>query len=270
MKNSIKPYLTFTKNSIERQLSYRANSLIFFLGEVVLLAVNFFLWRAIYRSSSESIIKGFTINEMMVYVVLSFITVIFAGNSISNSIYTEVKDGSVATYLIKPIEYEKRYFFEKLGTLLYEFVTIFIVGFVIVIVMCLKNDIKLTIVGVAFYFVSAILSFFISFFYYYSFGLLSFKITNMWGLSQIMGAIMDLLSGILVPLVFFPEIIQKVLDFLPFKSMVYTPCMIFLNKMTTGEMIYALGIQIIWVVILGFGARMLWKTLIKQLTILGG
>lgn len=270
MKKSIKPYLTFTKNSIERQLSYRANSIIFFLGELMLIAVNFFLWLAIYKSSSESVIKGFSLNEMMVYVILSFITTVFTGDSISRSIYNEVKDGSVATYLIKPIEYEKRYFFEKLGALLYDLVIVFVTGFAVVITMCIKYDIKITLFGTIFYFISALLSYIISFFYFYGFGLLSFKITNMWGLGQIMEAVMQLLSGMLIPLVFFPETIQKIFDFLPFKSMIYTPCMIFLNKLSTGEIIYSLGIQIVWIVILGFGARMLWKTLVKQLTILGG
>ena len=35
----------------------------------------------------------------------------------------------------------------------------------------------------------------IKFYYSYCFGLLSFKITNMWGLSQVMGAISTVKSG---------------------------------------------------------------------------
>lgn len=270
MKKSMKPYLTFTKNSIERRLSYRANSLVFFLGDIVIIAVSFYLWLAIYKSSPDSVIKGFSLNEMMVYVVLSFITTVFTGNEISHSIYNEVKDGSIATYLIKPIEYEKRYFFEAIGALIYNFLLVFIVGFAVVMFLSIKNSIPITFLGVVLYFVSSLLGFIISFFYYYGFGLLSFKITNMWGLGQIMGAVSQLLSGALIPLVFFPHFVQKLFDFLPFKSMVYTPCMMFLNKLSSEEIIYSIGIQVVWIVIMAVVARLIWRSLIKQLTILGG
>lgn len=80
------------------------------------------------------------------------------------------------------------------------------------------------------YFLSIILGVFINFYFSYIFGLLSFKITNMWGLSQIMGAIINLLSGMLIPISFFPLWAQKIVNFFPFSSTIYTPSMIFLGK----------------------------------------
>ncbi|MDU3351573.1 MAG: hypothetical protein E7E72_15900, partial [Clostridium sp.] len=67
----IKSYLTFTKNTFQKSLSYRANAIIFFLGDLMLLFVTFYLWKAIYRSSNSMIIKGFNLNEMIVYVLIS-------------------------------------------------------------------------------------------------------------------------------------------------------------------------------------------------------
>ena len=120
------------------------------------------------------------------------------------------------------------------------------------------------------YFVSSFFGFLVNFFFGYSFGLLAFKITNMWGMSQIVQAIFQLLSGALIPLTFFPGLIQKLLDFLPFKSIIYAPCMMYLGKFSCNEIIFTLGIQIIWVVILYFVSKLIWNALIKQLTILGG
>ena len=77
-----------------------------------------------------------------------------------------------------------------------------------------------------------ILGMLINLYYSYAFGLISFKITNMWGLSQIMGAVSQLLSGTLIPIVFFPKAIQWIFNFLPFSSMIYTPTMIYLGKLT--------------------------------------
>lgn len=270
MKNSIKPYLTFTKNSLERQLAYKANSIIFILGDVMILLVTFYLWLAIYGSSSDSVIKGFSLNEMMVYVVLSFVTSAITQADLVSAIYREVKDGSIATYLIKPIDYGKRMFFENLGNLIYNYICVFIIGFAIVLFLTFRYDIKLTALSVVLYFVSSFLGFLVNFFFSYSFGLLAFKITNMWGMSQIVQAIFQLLSGALIPLTFFPDLIQKLLNFLPFKSIIYAPCMMYLGKLSCGEIIFTLGIQIIWVVILYFVSKLIWNVLIKQLTILGG
>ena len=270
MKNKIKPYLTFTKNSLERSLAYRANSIIFILGDVIILLVTFYLWLAIYGSSNDSVIKGFSVNEMMVYVVLSFVTSAITQADLVSAIYREVKDGSIAAYLIKPIDYGKRMFFENLGTLIYNYICVFLLGFSIVLFLTFKYNIKLTVASVVLYFVSSSLGFLVNFFFGYSFGLLAFKITNMWGMSQIVQAIFQLLSGALIPLTFFPGIIQKLLNFLPFKSIIYAPCMIYLGKFSNSEIIFVLAVQIIWVIILYFISKAIWNALIKQLTIIGG
>lgn len=270
MKRKVKPYLTFTKNTLERTLTYRANSIIFFLGNLLLIAVTFYLWLAIYGSSSEKIIKGFSLHEMIVYVILSFIVSVITHAQITSEIYREVKDGSIATYLIKPINYERRLLFESFGSLLYNFLLIFLAGFIIVLVLSFKYSLDINFGNVLLFFISTLLGFVINFFYSFAFGLLSFKITNMWGLAQIMSAILDLLSGALIPLVFFPNVIQKFLDFLPFKSMIYTPCMIYLGKLQAADIIKSFAIQVIWIIILYAIARAIWNALIKQLTILGG
>ena len=62
----------------------------------------------------------------------------------------------------------------------------------------------------------------------------------------------------------------RIFNFLPFSSMIYTPTMIYLGKLTGIELIKAIGIQIIWLGILIVVARVMWNTLIKKITILGG
>jgi ABC-2 type transport system permease protein len=120
------------------------------------------------------------------------------------------------------------------------------------------------------YLISTLLGILINFYFSYSFGLLSFKVTNMWGMSQIMDAIVRLLSGALIPISFFPGVIQKIIFILPFSSLIYTPTMIYLGKLTGLEVVKALSLQIVWIIVLAAIAKLLWKTMVKQLTILGG
>lgn len=236
----------------------------------MLLFVTFYLWKAIYRSSDSMIIKGFSLNEMIVYVLISFITAVIVNADICYLISREVKDGSIAINLIRPINYQKRMFFESLGNLMYNFIIVFFIGFVVVTMIQIRYSRKISMVNTILYFVSIFAGFLINFYYSYMFGLLSFKITNMWGLTQIMNAISQLLSGALIPMVFFPSWMQWMFNFLPFSSMIYTPSMIYLGKLTNIEIIKAISIQFLWVIILMIIGRQMWKALIKELTILGG
>lgn len=267
---NLKTYLPFATNTFQRLISYKANVLIFIFGESLMLAVTYYLWKAIYGSSTGASIHGFSFNEMIIYLFISFLTNLIISVDIGSDISREVKDGSIAINLIRPISYEKRMFFQSLGTIFYNFIFIFIGTFLITTTMFYRFFGYISIVNILFYFISMILGILLNFYFSYIFGLLSFKITNMWGLSQITQAIVQLLSGIMIPIVFFPVWAQPLFKFLPFSSMVYTPTMIYLGKLNDFEILKALTVQGIWIIILMLIAKIMWKKLIKTLTILGG
>jgi ABC-2 type transport system permease protein len=83
-------------------------------------------------------------------------------------------------------------------------------------------------------------------------------------------ALLSFLTGQLIPISLFPIAAQKVFDFLPFSSMVYTPVMIYLEKYTETELLVALGRQFIWVLILYWLGSVIWKQVVKRLVVLGG
>ena len=249
--NRYKPYIPFARNVFQRLISYKANVLFFMFGDLLMLAVTYYLWKAIYESSNESILNGFGFNEMIIYIFISFITSVMISVDISHDISREVKDGSIAINLVRPLNYEKRMLFQGLGSILYNFIVIFIITFSITTILYYKFFGYVSIVRILLYFFSV-------------------KITNMWGLSQIMQAIVNLLSGMLIPIAFFPEWAQAIINLLPFSSSIYTPTMIYLGKITGVDIIIALGLQIFWVIVLMIISKIMWKALIKNLTILGG
>ncbi|MGM9975054.1 MAG: ABC transporter permease [Clostridiaceae bacterium] len=269
-RSKFKTYLPFTLNVFQRQLSYKGNVLMFLLGEAMVLAVTYYLWRAIYVSSSSAIIEGFTLKEMIIYVLISFLTALMTSADITYEINMEVKSGSIGINLIRPVSYEMRMFFQALGTFFYNFIIVFILAFTLITLLFYSYGEGLSLGNILLYIVSLLLGFIINFYYSYAFGLLSFKITNMWGMSQVMGAIMRLLSGALIPITFFPKVIQSIIGFFPFSSLIYTPTMIYLGKLAGAELIKALALQLFWVVIMAMIARLIWKALVKNITILGG
>ena len=247
--NGIRPYLPFTRNVFQRLISYKANAILFMFGDFLMLAVTYYLWKAIYGSTIETVLNGFTFNEMIIYLFISFLT---------------------SVMISVDINYEKRMFFQGLGNVLYNFVIIFIIAFSVTTFLFYKFFGYISILRIFIYFISIILGIIINFYFSYIFGLISFKITNMWGLSQIMQAIINLLSGTLIPIAFFPKWAQVINNFLPFSSAIYTPSMIYLGKINGMDILFALGLQLFWAIILMIVGKKMWKCLITSLTILGG
>lgn len=83
-------------------------------------------------------------------------------------------------------------------------------------------------------------------------------------------ALLAFLTGQLIPISFFPEILQNIFQYLPFSSMIYTPVMIYLGKYTGQTLYFMLLRQFIWVILLYVLGSLIWKKVTKRLVVLGG
>lgn len=272
LRQSFRIYKPFAVGRLQELLAYKWSFYLFIVSSLFNVFVMYYLWKAIYNSSSNPSINGFTLNEMIVYIFMSFITSNLVWVGVTRDIGTEVIEGTIAMNLIKPINYQIRLLYSSLGNMLFKFM---VPGLPIWIVMVIVRYIRLgelppSPIIIVTYLVSVVLSFGIMFLFDFCFGLLSFYTTYIWGLNLAKQAILGFLTGQLIPLSFFPEVVQKVFDFLPFASMNYVPVMIYLNKMSTQKVLFSLGVQVIWILLLYLLANCLWSRVIKRITILGG
>jgi ABC-2 type transport system permease protein len=227
---------------------------------------------AIYGSSTNQVLGGLTQSEMIVYIFMSYIATGLISISISGEIGFNVVEGSIASNLIKPIDFRTSLIFKAIGTMVYRF---FIPSlFVWIGLECykvFKLGLPVTdIINIILFFVSCILSFLIYVLFDFCFGMLAFYTTYIFGMAIVKNAILSFLTGQLIPLSFFPEAAQKIFAYLPFASMNYVPVMIYLGKYSGNDMIFAIGRQIVWVVILFSLGSLLWNRITKRLIVLGG
>jgi ABC-2 type transport system permease protein len=114
------------------------------------------------------------------------------------------------------------------------------------------------------------LGFIVSYLMNFCFGILAFYVTNMWGLSHLKEAALLFFSGQLIPIAFFPEAVQKIMQFFPFSSLNYIPVLIYLKKVSGIELLKALGVQFLWIALLFLLSKWMWNRAISKLVILGG
>lgn len=272
LEKKFKLYWPFARGVVQSIMTYRVNFFMFVLGNLVRTFVIYYLWKAVFISSSKGIMNGFSLDDMIIYVFISSLTAGTISTGTEQDIGSEVKDGSIAMNLIKPISYRVRMLFMSLGGFIYQFVFVLLpIWFGILAVRYITvKEIPPSFKTIGFYFLSMILGFLVNYLMNFSFGLLAFYVTNMWGISHLKEAALLFFSGQLIPIAFFPQLLQKIVRFFPFSSLNYIPVMIYLNKLTGTALVEALLIQILWIAILYALSQVLWKKAINRLVILGG
>lgn len=269
---SFKDYWPFSASVIQRRLRYKISFFMRILGGLIQVLIMYYLWMAIYDSSPSGSLYGFTRIDMITYIVISYITSKIISVNVEWTIAGEIRDGSIAINLIRPINYFKRLFYESLGEITLQLFTVVLPLWLIFI------SIKSFIYSEPFpnlwtlilFIISLFLGYVTLYLFNFIFGLSSFYVTYIWGFMVLKDTIFKFISGALIPLIFFPKIIGDILKFLPFSSLNYTPVMIYMEKFTGKELILSLSVQAIWIVILYMIVTLLWKNSIKRLTILGG
>lgn len=268
----VRMYSLFAGSAVQTVLTYRINFYLFILGGILKTFVAYYLWKAIFNSTSMTSLNGFTLNEMVVYILMSIITARLLGSEVDMVVAAEVQQGSIAINLIRPISYRLRLFFMSLGDAISGFITVAMplwAGLVVIRYVTVKEPIP-DIQTLMAYLFSLILAFIIQFLFNYCFGMMAFYVTYMWGLSFLKRAVISFLSGQIIPFAFFPLRLQWLMNFVPFGSTNYIPVMIYLKKYTGMQALTAIGIQALWVIVLFIASHLVWKNAVRHLTILGG
>lgn len=272
MGKSLKVYLPFAANELKRQMAYRGAFYLFIVISLFGSFISYYLWMAIYGSSNQAALGGLTQSEMVVYVFMVYVTSSVVTISIADWVSDDVVKGTVAMNLIKPIDYRMSLISRASGNMIYRFLvpSVFIwIGVEIYKVKVLGLP-AVTVRGIFLYLLSCIMSFLIYVLFDFCFGMVAFFTTYIFGMLMAKEALLGFLTGQLIPISFFPAVLQKVFDYLPFSSMVYTPVMIYLGKYTGDTLWFMLFRQAIWVVILYVMGSIIWKKVTKRLVVLGG
>ena len=272
MKRKLRIYCPFINAGIQEVATYRVNWIFYMLGQALSCFVTYFIWAAVYRSGGGGVMKGFTMPQMVVYIVLMFLTGTIIASDAAYSVGEEIRDGSIIMRMIKPVSYNATFLFQELGNKLPTAVAISLPMIIAVEVIrtAMSGLFQFNVISLLLYIVCCILAYLISFYFNICFGFIAFVIKYLWGANMMKNAVVGFLSGVIIPLSFMPDVIEKIFLFLPFASLNYTPVMIYMGKYTGAELFYYIALQAFWVVFFFGLSKLLWKVSVKRLTSQGG
>jgi len=260
-------YLDLIRIRFLMMLAYRVN----YYSGIVIYAINigayYFLWEAIF--GDQKVLGGFTLGQMTTYVAVSWMARAFYYNNLDNEIAGEIRDGSVAIQFIRPYNYLIVKLMQGFGEGIFRLLLFMVPGLAIA---CFLFPVKLPAdPGVwAIYFVMLVLSFLINTQINMLTGLFAFFVENNQGMLRMKRVLVDLFSGVIVPISFFPGWLAVTMKWLPFQAITYLPSSVFTGRVAGAEVFRVLGVQVIWFLVLILPIAWVWRQARYRLFVQGG
>ncbi len=227
-------------------LSYRWEVYINLLGQIGVLFVTAFFWHAAY--SKVDVAAGVNERQMITYAIMAIVMGNVFSISIEDTLRGKVRMGNIAIDYIKPINVFLMYFFEEFGgivtALLQSALPVFVCACLFIIAPLPASAAHLGLFAV-----SSVLSYMIQWLLSAMFGLLYLKVIDMGPLGNVKSQIIRLLAGVVVPIWFFPQIVQDILKYLPFIYMYQFPLSIYIGRASFDEIAAGFIVQSLWLIV---------------------
>jgi ABC-2 type transport system permease protein len=268
----VKKYWHVIGIGIQNNLTYRFNYLTRTLFSFIPLFAMLSLWGTIYRGKPPgSSLSGFTQQEMILYyIMVAIVDVLTAVNEDDWQIATDIREGNISWFLLKPIDY------------LWYRLCLFFAGRVAftamacvplaLFVFCFRKNFMLppdlAVFGV--FLISLLLAALLQFFISYAMAMLAFWLLEISTLIFILFAFEYLASGHLFPLSMLPSALHRVLLLTPFPYQLYFPVGVYMGKITGTQLELGVLMQLFWVLAAYMLARFAWARGIKKYAAFGG
>lgn len=265
-------YWPFALSVMQRRLAYKISFFLRIFGGLVQVFILAALWDAIFRSSPEPTLGGYTRAGILTYVVMTWFVGQLINLGVEWTVAFEIRQGQIATNLVRPVSYFARLISESLGHASLNFLSVVLPGWILlqVILIGTMGMPWPTPLAMALFLVSTLLGFALSFMINFLFALSAFWLTYVFGFITLKSAVVRLFTGELIPMSFFPAGLGAVFECLPFAGTIAIPVGLYLGTYAGWDAVRVLAIQLFWVVVLFVATRAAWRASVRRLTVSGG
>jgi len=105
---------------------------------------------------------------------------------------------------------------------------------------------------------------------YFLIGTCAVYLQSILGLIRAKYFLIEILSGLVIPISFFPDPLVRLSQWLPFQHISYTPLMIYMGKISGESLALVFLVESFWAVALLLAGRSFWNLATRKLTVQGG
>ncbi len=220
-------YLAFSSIAIKEGLAFRINLFTSLFGGFFRLILLISVWKAIYIGHSR--LAGYGKEEILFYMVIA--TAMSAGGLLSvGSILGDRNDsGDIVIDLTRPVSLPWSYFFSSLGDFGVKFwiksVPTLLIGLIII-----RHIPPIAGSQFIWFLLLFVGGSFLHFWLNLALASFTFRTKSSYGLNILWGSGTAFLTGLIVPISFYPGIFQDIILWTPFPSVAYTPLRVLMGE----------------------------------------
>lgn len=261
----------YVKLNIKIMFQYRKSFLLSALIHPMELIIGAVIFTSVYAYGSLNSIHGYNLAQMVWYIGGMQIVGTIIWNNTPWRLSSSILDGSLSMYLLKPTSIFK---FElanaialRIVGILFEFVPILMIQIILFFPSFMSITSSLKFAACTF------LSFFLFFLVNYLIGITAFFMKNNSSIIAFSSICTSIVGGTIIPIEFFPNWLQRLSSFLPFRYLYYEPLQFFLNREAAHGWNYfghVLVMQLFWIAFFYFIIKLVWPHVIKRYCAVGG
>ncbi len=266
----VRKYAAIARINVQNSLAYTWEA--FGQGIFVTLFIFVFaqLWRTTFKAQhvpAGGTIGGLTLVQTLWYFVWAEL-IQLSQLQVANTIENEVKDGSLAYTLGRPYNYLLYHFFNGLGGVLIRMVFVLAFG-AAVAWMAVGPLVTFRLEVMPGVLLITALAFVLDYCITAGIGLLAFFFEDTSAFRLIYSKINFVLGGLLLPVDFLPDAVQRVARLLPFNLVMYAPSKLFV-AWDGAQFVRMLASQGVWIAIIGTLLALLFRYGARRVSINGG
>lgn len=267
----MKSYISYFKLKFITGLQYRAAALAGISTQIFFGIVYISVYVAFYESDSSNL--PMELSQLVTYLWLnqSFFALVYLWYK-DKDILGLIKTGNIAYELCRPqnlyLMWASKILGERLSKVLLRFSPVII--FALLLPSPFNIDLSITLPRFLLFLLTLILSSILMTVLILLYHIICLFTLDEKGVVNMFMVMSDILSGLTIPIPFFPSYLQNIANILPFRYVSDFPFRLYVGNISMNEGFIGIIIQIIWIIILVVIGNILMKKALKKAVIQGG
>lgn len=267
----MKKYLSFFRLRFLMGLQYRTAALAGIVTQFAWGFMEIMIFSAFYRADAAAFPMSLSATASYIWMQQAFLA-FFAAWMVEGEIFDSIVNGNIAYELCRPIDIYNMWFARSVANRISRAV---LRCFPILLVASfLPAPYGISAPEDAMHFVLFVVTLFLGLFVMVAFCMLIYVLTfftiSPQGLRMLFVSSVEFFAGAVIPLPFFPEKVQRVMELLPFAAMQNVALRVYGGSMTGGEMEKAVLLQVFWLAVLVAAGKGLCRAALKRVVVQGG
>lgn len=267
----MKKYLSFFRLRFLMGLQYRTAALAGIVTQFAWGGMEILVYKAFYEADANAFPMSFSATASYIWMQQAFLA-FFAAWMLENEIFDNIVNGNIAYELCRPLNIYHMWFSRSIANRLSKVV---LRCFPILIVAAfLPSPYGLCMPASFFHFLLFVITLLLGLAVTVSFCMLVYSLTfftiSPQGLRMLFTTSVEFFAGAVIPLPFFPEKLQKIMELLPFAAMQNVALRIYSGSMGSEAMLKAIMLQLFWLFALTVLGKKLCSIAEKRITVQGG